>query len=166
MSDSTQQGPSPDGARATMAVRRDADRFGDPFHFLNGRFDLKVSSAETGGALCIFDTVRSERGGPPLHVHAAQDEWFLVLEGSFDVRVGPETHRLGPGDSILGPRGVPHAFANVSETGRLVVLFQPALSMEAFFREGSARGKMTPQGFAALSADHGMTVVGPPLDHA
>lgn len=145
-------------------VAFDADRTGQPFRFLNGRFDCKVSGEDTAGGLCIFDTIRSERGGPALHVHDAQDEWFCVTEGQFDVQVGDTRHHLGPGDSILGPRGVPHAFANTTETGRLLVIFQPAGSMEEFFRAGSATGPMSPAAFAELSRLHGMTVVGPPLD--
>lgn len=144
-------------------VRRNEDAEGSPFSFLNGRFDSKVTAAETNGALCIFDTTRTEPGGPPLHVHHAQDEWFFVTEGDFEFQVGEERLQLGPGDSVLGPRGVPHCFANVSPTGRLVIVFQPAGSMEAFFHEGSQRGPMTPADFAALSARHGMTVVGPPI---
>lgn len=144
-------------------VAFDEDSLGLPFRFLNGRFDRKVSSAQSAGGLCIFDTIRSERGGPPLHFHADQDEWFLVTEGEFAVRVGEETYHLGPGDSVFGPRRVPHAFANTTATGRLVVVFSPAGSMEAFFAAGSARGPMTPEEFAALSAEHGMTVIGPPL---
>jgi mannose-6-phosphate isomerase-like protein (cupin superfamily) len=146
-----------------QVVRRDTDRFGTPIRFLNGQFHLKVSGIETDGALCIFDTVRTERGGPPLHVHHTQDEWFRVEEGLFDVRIGDTTQRLGPGDSILAPRGVPHCFANVTDTGRILVMFQPAGTMEAFFQSGSRLGPMSLGQFAALSAEHGMTVVGPPL---
>ena len=144
-------------------VARDADSIGLPFRFLNGRFDRKVTSSETAGALCVFDTVRTEPGGPPLHIHDAQDEWFLVTEGTFDVRVGETIHKLEPGDSIVGPRGVPHTSANTSVTGRIVVAFAPAGVMEAFFERGSQRGKMTPAELAELSAEHGMRVVGPPL---
>lgn len=144
-------------------VRKDADRFGRSIRFLNGRFDLKLAGSDTEGGMCIFDTIRTERGGPPLHLHDAQDEWFFVTEGAFDVRIGGTTHRLEAGDSVFGPRGVPHAFANITETGRLVVLFQPAGTMEAFFAAGSAHGPLSPPEFAALSALHGMTVVGPPL---
>jgi mannose-6-phosphate isomerase-like protein (cupin superfamily) len=144
-------------------VAFDQDSLGLPFRFLNGRFDRKVSSSQSGGGLCIFDTVRSERGGPPLHIHADQDEWFLVTEGEFDIRVDDETFHLGPGDSVFGPRGLPHAFANTTETGRITVVFSPAGSMEQFFAAGSERGRMTPPEFAALSAEHGMKVVGPPL---
>ena len=144
-------------------VRAQQDRYGVPFRFLNGQFDLKVAAADTQGGLCVFDTWRTEPGGPPLHVHAAQDEWFFVLEGRFTVRIGAALHDLGPGDSVLGPRGVPHCFVNTSRTGRMVVAFQPAGSMEDFFAAGSALGKMTPDAFRDLSAQHGMTVVGPPL---
>ena len=139
------------------------DRFGEPFSFLNGRFDCKIAGADTAGALCAFDTWRFAKGGPPLHVHHDQDEWFRVDEGEFLFQIGTEQFRLGAGDSILGPRGVPHAFTNVSETGRMLVLFQPAGTMEAFFHAGSRMGKITPGEFAALSLDHGMKVVGPPL---
>lgn len=144
-------------------VRKDEDRTGASFRFLNGRFDVKVSAAETGGGFCVIDTIRSEPGGPPAHVHHDQEEWFLVTEGRFNFLVGDDRFELGPGDSILGPRGLPHAFSNTTPTGRLIVMFQPAGSMEAFFHEGSRRGKMSPEAFAELSAQHGMKVVGPPL---
>lgn len=106
-------------------VRRDEDATGASFVFLNGRFDTKVAPEETGGAFCIFDSFRFEPGGPPLHVHANQDEWFLT-EGGFEFQVGDTRARLGPGDSIHGPRGVPHCFASTTPTARMVVLFIPA----------------------------------------
>jgi mannose-6-phosphate isomerase-like protein (cupin superfamily) len=145
------------------AVRQSEGLGKRPITFLNGTFLLKVSSAQTSGALCIFDTIRSAPGGPPLHIHHEQEEWFLVSEGFFDFRIGETLHHLGPGDSILGPRGVPHAFRTKSQTGRMLIAFQPAGSMEAFFEEGSALRPLTPTAFAELSARHGMTVVGPPL---
>lgn len=144
---------------------KDQDRFDEPFRFLNGNFFCKVSAADTQGNTCVFDTLRTVRGGPPLHYHHAQDEWFCVMEGEFEVRIGDVTYRLGVGDSVFGPRGIPHAFANVTETGRLMIMFSPAGSMEAFFREGSKHSPLTPQQFATLSEAHGMTVVGPPLSH-
>lgn len=140
-----------------------SDRTGQPLQFLNGEFYCKVSAEDTEGALCIYDTWRTEPGGPPMHVHHAQDEWFFVLEGAFIVKVADRVHRLHAGDSILGRRGLPHAFRCMSDTGRLVIVFQPAGSMEAFFAEGSKLGPLTPPAFAELSARHQMTIVGPPL---
>ena len=66
-----------------IQVAADNDRFGGELLFLNGRFDCKVSAKETNGDLCIYDTVRTEKGGPPLHFHHTQDEWFFVREGEF-----------------------------------------------------------------------------------
>lgn len=144
-----------------FVVRKDRDRFEAPIRFLNGRMDIKVSGRDTGGAFCAIDTVRFRRGGPPLHLHFDQDELFFVLEGQFQFRVGDNLYELGPGDFLFGPRRVPHAFVNLSETGRLMVTFQPAGAMEAFFAHG-LRDPMAEE-FRRLSSEHGMEVVGPPL---
>ncbi|MGV8953862.1 MAG: cupin domain-containing protein [Cypionkella sp.] len=129
--------------------------------FLNGSFNTKVSAVDTGGALCVIDTVRTGRGGPPLHLHHEQDELFFVQEGEFRFQIGADNFELGPGDFIFGPRRVPHAFVNLSENGRLLIAFQPAGTMEAFFSAGLRDPRS--EEFIALSREHGMEVVGPPL---
>ena len=86
----------------------DEDRFNVDLRYLNGRFDCKVSSKDSGGDLCIYDTLRTTKGGPPLHYHLAQDEWFFVREGEFVFQVGANVFRLKAGDSVFGPRNVPH----------------------------------------------------------
>jgi mannose-6-phosphate isomerase-like protein (cupin superfamily) len=148
------------GNKAFM-LARDQDRFGAPIGFLNGRFDLKLASADTDGALCLIDTVRTGRGGPPLHRHFEQDEMFLVLDGQFSFQIGTDVFEAGPGDFVFAPRLLPHAFANRSETGRLLVMFQPAGTMEAFFAAGPL--DPTSEAFRERSRAHGMEVVGPPL---
>ena len=95
-----------DSEVAPFVVRHDEDRFLAPVSFLNGRFDCKVSARDTDGDLCIYDTIRSKPGGPPLHYHESQDEWFFVREGEFLFRVGEATFRLKAGDSIFAPRKV------------------------------------------------------------
>jgi len=152
-----------DASETRGPVRIDGDVNATPFEFLNGTFRTKVSGTETCGGMCVFEIIRTTPGGPPLHLHHAQDEWFLVTEGVFDIQVGGVTHRLSAGDSILGPRGVPHAFRNVSDPGRLVIVFQPAGQMEAFFAAGRGPDPMSEADFVALFPRHGMQVVGPPL---
>jgi quercetin dioxygenase-like cupin family protein len=156
--------------RATTGVRVAAnrDRYNEELLIMGGRFDLKLSGRDTGGDLCIYDTVRREKGGPALHRHHHQDEWFYVIRGEFIVQVGEQTLRLQPGDSAFAPRTIPHAFAMVSEgEGQLLVLFQPAGSMEDFFLQMSRLGKDAPRSQNAalmkLWVDHGMEVLGPPL---
>ncbi|MBL0370723.1 cupin domain-containing protein [Rhizobium sp. KVB221] len=144
-------------------IANGADRYKDAVHFLNGRFDCKVSAADTSGAMCIFDTFRDKIGGPPLHYHELQDEWFMVLQGDFLFQVGEERYRLAPGDSIFGPRMVPHAFRNLTIPARLLIVYSPALKMEAFFRAGLGPDSAASAEFEALHKEHNIINVGPPL---
>jgi len=158
-------GESPTSVPISKAVQVAAgnDRFGAEVLFVNGRFDCKVSAKDTNGDLCIYDTLRTEKGGPPLHVHHAQDEWFFVREGEFIFQVGLDTFRLRAGDSLFAPRKVPHAFANVSDTGKLMIAYQPAGTIEQFFNDGSLVKNPTPAVMQDLFRAHAMEIVGPPI---
>ncbi|MEO6567812.1 MAG: cupin domain-containing protein [Opitutaceae bacterium] len=85
-------------------VGANRDRHGEDLRIMGGQFNLLVSSEDSGGDLLIYDTSRRQKGGPALHQHYAQDEWFYVLRGEFVVRVGEETLTLRPGDSAFAPR--------------------------------------------------------------
>lgn len=127
--------------------------------------DFKVSASDTNGGLFVVENTDNAKGGPPRHFHHEQEEWFYVVESEYVVEIGDERHRLGPGDSVLAPRKVPHVWAHVGEgTGRLIVTFQPAGEMEAFFGELSqVQGSPQPEELRRLFYSHGMEVVGPPL---
>jgi quercetin dioxygenase-like cupin family protein len=164
--DAVSAGPGRAGKGFRVGAQK--DRYEEELLIMGGRFDLKVSGRDTGGDLCIFDTYRESKGGPALHRHHFQDEWFYVVRGEFMVRVGEDTVRLLPGDSAFAPRKIAHAFAMVSEgEGQMLVLFQPAGSMEDFFKQMSKLGKEIPKNqestLKQLWADHGMEIVGPPL---
>jgi hypothetical protein len=62
---------------------------------------------------------------------------------------------------------IPHVWAMVSEgQGQVLVLFQPAGSMEDFFHEMSRMGPNIPKDqevFRRLWATHGQEMLGPPL---
>jgi mannose-6-phosphate isomerase-like protein (cupin superfamily) len=144
------------------------DRCDEELLIMGGRFDLKVGSRDTGGDLCIYDTFRESKGGPALHLHYFQDEWFYVIRGDFIVKVGEDTVSLRSGDSAFAPRRIPHAFAKTSDgEGQMLILFQPAGSMEDFFQKMAKIGKEIPLGQESavkqLCAEHGMELVGPPL---
>lgn len=127
--------------------------------------DLKIGSADTDGGMAAFEQLgQSPNGGPPLHVHPRQDEFFHVLEGEYRFQVGDERFMGATGDTIFLPRGVPHAFIQLSERARMLVVYQPAGDMEGFFRETA--GWTSPPSkdeVARVFAAHGMEVVGPPL---
>lgn len=149
-------------------VEANQSRYQNELLIMGGSFECKVSARDTGGDLCIYDTFREQKGGPALHLHYAQDEWFYVMQGEFIFRVGDGMLKLGPGDSAFGPRNIPHTFAKTNEgPGHMLIVWQPAGSMEDFFYQISKMGKDIPANqevvFKKLFASHGMEMLGPPL---
>ncbi len=153
--------------RSKKAIRVTAgnDRFNKPLFLDGGYFHCKVSGKDTGGELCIYETIRNTKSGPALHYHYRQDEWFFVRQGEFLFQVGDDRLQLGPGDSIFAPRNVPHAFANIGEEGVLMIVYQPAGTMEQFFLDGCQLflTNPSPDEWKALCHLHGVEIVGPRL---
>jgi mannose-6-phosphate isomerase-like protein (cupin superfamily) len=96
---------------------------------------LKATGDTTGGSLLLLENLTVPGGGPPPHVHTREDEFWYVLDGTFEIRIGDEVHALGPGGFAFAPRGTVHNFRNTAATpSRIVVGFTPA-GMEGFFRD-------------------------------
>ncbi len=150
----------------SFVVKSDLDRWGQPIGPAVSAW-VKVSRKDTGGAWAMFEGVIAPRFGPPLHLHFLQEEWFQVMQGDFIFEAGGEQHRMTPGMSILVPRMVPHRFQNTgSSTGKVLILAQPAGTLEEFFDEFSklsVRGLVGGDKVNELFAAHGMSVLGPPL---
>jgi len=149
-------------------VRAGQDRNQEELHIMGGQFDCKVSSKDSDGAFLMYDTVRREKGGPAYHLHHSQDELFYIIKGEFLIKIADETFTLKAGDLAFAPRKTPHAFAKISdEEGQMLVMFQPAGSMEDFFLQMSKMGTGIPKGqekrLKELWATHGMEILGPPL---
>jgi mannose-6-phosphate isomerase-like protein (cupin superfamily) len=127
---------------------------------------IKISTDDTDGALFGFEHADMGKGGPPRHFHYEQDEWFYAIKGTFAFEVGDKQFTLGPGDSLLAPRMVPHVWAYLGDDpGTLLLAVQPAGSMEAFFRQSCEMTRLpTPEEADQMFAAHGMKVVGSPLD--
>jgi len=127
--------------------------------------DVKVSGSDTNGELAIFEQTSLSQGkGTPLHIHHSQDEIFSVIEGAYYFRLGEEKFKLSKGDSIFLPRMVPHAWTQVSESGKMTVIVQPAGKLEDFFVTVAALDhEPTPEEMKTIFADNDMQVVGPPL---
>ena len=96
--------------------------------------------------LKLVNRYLSAYGGPPLHLHFDQEEWFYVMEGEVAFQVGEQRVHLRGGESVLAPRRVPHTFSSVAATpSRLLIAFSPAGKMEQYFpryriRPGLRRG--------------------------
>lgn len=152
---------------AGFKVDSGKDRFDKRISLLEGDvFSTKVSTKDTDGDIYVFESTRVKQGGPSHHLHFDQDEWWYVLQGQFLIKVGDVTHQAKAGDSVFGPRNVPHSFAKVGDgEGKLLMFFQPAGKMEAFFRklsEGVAKD-MSEAEQDKFREEHGFKRVGPPI---
>ena len=143
-------------------------RFGTHYNMkgiTHNTLDIKISGKDTNNDLAVFEqTGLSPNGGPPLHIHIDQDEWFFVTEGEYLFQCGSEKFHMKAGDTIFLPRNVPHAFVQLTEKAKTIVSYMPAGKMEAFF---AVTDKWTSppskEEVAGVFADHGMKVVGAPL---
>jgi quercetin dioxygenase-like cupin family protein len=127
--------------------------------------DLKISSGDTGGDIAVFEQIGfTPKGGPPLHIHTYQDEFFYIIEGEYQFQVGEDKYQMKSGDTIFLPRNIQHAFIQLTEKGRVIVSYVPAGKIEDFFKTtDSWTSPPTSEEIARAFADHDMRVVGPPL---
>ena len=125
-----------------------------------GSILFKVPASETAGGLFVMEEILPVPGGPPLHLHLKQEEWFYVIEGEVAFQVGDQRLQLHAGESVLGPRLLPHTFSSVSEKpSRMLIAFCPAGMMEQYFRD--AENDKASAGNAAFMRHYGMELVGP-----
>lgn len=123
--------------------------------------DVIVSSATSKGQFSVLVETVQPGFGPPPHMHTHEDEFFVPVEGTFEMFDGTNWHPL----TKLGhhcPRGHVHTFRNAgTEPGKLMVT-APGSNFDTFLE------KLIPlqmpqdmQKFIEISAEHGITYVMP-----
>jgi mannose-6-phosphate isomerase-like protein (cupin superfamily) len=122
---------------------------------------LLAGGEQTGGSVAFVVHPLAPRAlGSPVHTHHREDEWSYVLEGEIGVQLGDDVVRAGPGDLVLKPRGVPHAFWNPGDVpARLLEVITPAGFEGYFERIGellSAPGAPDLEAIAAAGLDVGL----------
>lgn len=126
---------------------------------IGGAVTFKVRGGETGGRMLAFEASVPPGEGPPLHIHANEDEILYVLRGEFRFQLGDSIEAAGVGGMMFVPPGTKHCFQNVgTEEGTLLIVFTPA-GMERFFELTDGDRAL----FEQVGAQVGMEVVGPPL---
>ncbi len=114
---------------------------------MSGTF--KADGAETGDRYCVSEwTVEPGEAGPGAHRHEANEELFLVTEGTMSFLVGEEWVDAPAGTFIRVPAGMTHDFANRTDARATAFnVFIPG-GFEASFREWAAPshgpGRTTP----------------------
>lgn len=126
--------------------------------FLDTTVTIRVPHAAGADGISVIESVAPRGDSPPLHVHRTEDEVFHVLEGEFRFRVGDEEVRVGAGETLLAPKGVPHTYRVESAEGRWLVVTTGG-DFESLVRAAPPKERL-PEECAA----RGIELVGPPLD--
>lgn len=155
--------------RDSLGFKVDAgkDRYGTILKpFAGDHFYCKVSGKDNDGDSYVFESTREAEGGPVLHTHFDQDEWWYVLEGDFLIKVGENLYEAKPGDFVYGPRMVPHTFSKIgTRPGRVLIGFHPAGKMEEYFTklsQGVAKN-LSDEQREVMRREHGFETSGPAL---
>ncbi|HET7653608.1 MAG TPA: cupin domain-containing protein [Acidimicrobiales bacterium] len=98
-----------------------------------GRLAILADAASTEGRFGVVDEQLPAGATAPVHIHANEDEVFIVLDGRMRFWRGDEVIDAAPGSVVVLPRGVAHSFVVDSERARTLNLVTPA-GFEAFFR--------------------------------
>lgn len=139
--------------------------------FVDTRMTIKAGAEQTHGAFTFIEWQAPAGFGPPRHIHDLDDEAFYVLDGSMTLECGESTWEAGPGDFVLLPRGVAHAFVVTSDVIRGLQVTAPSgfeQLVAAVGRvpehDGLPRPSMPDiEAVAAASAAVGARIVGPPM---
>lgn len=116
---------------ATRTLRHVAAADGAPL--LDGRMLLKVSAGESNDAYTLCLGLTPPGLGPPLHLHAFDDQTHYVVKGTYELTIGPDVMLAGPGASVHMPRFTPHTFRNVSDEPAEIVEFTAPGGIDRYF---------------------------------
>ena len=94
-----------------------------------------LSGTQTGGNFGLVEhDLPARQLGSPMHTHVHEDEYSYILEGRITAQIGDEIVEAGPGELVVKPRGIPHAFWNAgAEPLRFLELISPAGFEQYFF---------------------------------
>lgn len=96
----------------------------------------KIRSADTGGLCYAFEVISPVGFGIPPHVHSQEDEVLYVIEGEYEIYLGGELLRAGPGSILNFTRGTAHGFqAMGTAISRALHVVTPGISFEQFLHE-------------------------------
>src|SRR5919202_592565 len=110
---------------ATLATPRHVPAAAGRLWWYGGQVAVQLTGDATDGRVGMWVWDAHRGAASPVHVHSREDEYFLVVDGRARLFVGDGRIDAGPGDLVVLPRGVPHAYLIVSETARLVGMASP-----------------------------------------
>ena len=119
----------------------------------------RLTSRQSGGAICIFELSFEPGDGNRLHVHSREDEIAYVLEGALEVRLPGRTAILEAGGVGRLPKGLPHAIRNPLERSSRYLFLALPVGIDRWFdavAEANAQGSLDDELYRRLSDEFGL----------
>ena len=101
-----------------------------------GIYQIVTTTAKTGRT--IFALVCNEKpgGGPPLHIHGTEEEYFFVTGGEITFFIDGKIRKAKAGETAFAPRGKVHCYKNcTNQDAQMLALFTPG-KIEGYFDFG------------------------------
>jgi quercetin dioxygenase-like cupin family protein len=154
----SEQAPTPTARIVRPGEGNRVRAFGNEIEFM-------LSGDQTADSLTVGLASVPAGNGPPPHVHHAEDELFLILEGEYRIYLDGEWTTVGPGTVVYLPRGSVHTFQVAGPTpGRHWTLQTPS-GFERYFTQAAevfaAPGKPDFARLAAIIKEYGAEFVKP-----
>lgn len=144
--------------------------------FLNTIVTIKVAHADSQDGASVIEHRVPHGDSPPLHFHRTEDEIFHILEGEFRLKRNDQELRVGPGATLLIPKGTIHSYRVESAQGGRFLTVTTRGEFESFVRALSRPAEHsgfperiaepTPEemhSLSAMAARYGIEMAGPPL---
>ncbi len=133
---------------------------GKTIHLFGVRFDYKIESVDSGGALSVLEIQVPPKTLIKPHTHTREDEFSIVLSGTLGARIGDRVLEAGPGTYLSKPRNTPHAMWNATDTPATVVEMLAPGGLEAYFEELAPilERHEPPERYYGLAEQYGLTI--------
>jgi putative ABC transport system substrate-binding protein len=146
-----------------VVLPNSAPRFSGPLGGEANITEILATREQTGGSFGVWRYTSVPGGGPPLHIHRTEDEFFYVLQGEFAFQLGDCIKHTPAGSFVYIPKDAVHTFQNIgTEPGVLLGSVHPG-GFEGFFQGLPGADAETVK---ALFKQYNMDVVGPPIEVA
>jgi quercetin dioxygenase-like cupin family protein len=109
---------------------------------LGQRLSFEPATDENGDEVLRVEMWVDPGGGVPPHIHPAMEERFTVLEGRPSFLAGRKWQTGSPGETVVVPPGVRHAYRNRGEEiAHVVCEARPPSSLQQFLEDAAALGR-------------------------
>jgi mannose-6-phosphate isomerase-like protein (cupin superfamily) len=87
---------------------------------------VRIASQQTDGAYCVCEMTTMPGEGVEWHVHDRDEEFYYILEGTYEMQAGNEHFSAEAGSMVMIPRDIPHQFRNEGAVpARALMIFRP-----------------------------------------